>query len=800
MLRIAMDRTPRLPGTLLRGADSPRRLMLAAGMPALIVCALMAYWLAVLHEHRIQFTDRQVQLQTTAVAEHADVVLRMVDGSLKHTVADLRNDRLDPASASHALQLRVSGDPYLLALRLVDADGGVLASSGDPPALDRGHAMELIRAADGNPHGVAGVVALVDSRFVTDVFARLAFEPDARIGLYRADGTRLGGNLDLAPLTAAARNPAALLAAMLASGHATLHGPMFAAARQLDGLALIIVAARDRDAVMASWWRYVAGAAIVTLLVLALLVMLLRRLESERRARLQAQSALEAAHERTRLAFEAAQEGTWSWDRAQGMLELSPRMADLLGVTALSIPQALLRSERVHRADRALFEQALSACIESRTAQLVTQFRVATPTGGWRWVHARGSASRDATGRVLSIVGTASDETDARHHSEQLHELQVRQQRTRRLESLGRFAGGIAHDFNNVLVAIVGYAELLQQELAPGSAAARQAEQVLRAGERGRDLVARILSFSRGGVRSLGPVALGPVVDEALDRLRATLPPTVRLERELLSADAVVLADAPQLVDAVHNLCVNAVHAMPAGGTLRVGVTRLHLEAARTVSHGSLAPGDYACLEVADSGIGMDNDVLEHVFEPFFTTRADAGGTGLGLAMAHAAVREARGTIDVDSTPGRGSRFSLYLPLLDAIPPAVPRGRGQTVMVVDDEPALVALTEELLAGLGYEAVGFHDPRQALAAWRARPERFDAVLTDQRMPALSGSALARELHAAQPELPILLVSAHADAELAAAALDPALVVLSKPLRQDELATQLDRMFAPPELAV
>jgi signal transduction histidine kinase/ActR/RegA family two-component response regulator len=677
MLGVAMDRTPRLPGSLLRAADSPRRFLLAAMLPALIVCALMAYWLAVLHEHRIQFTDRQVQLQTAAVAEHADVVLRMIDGSLKHIVADLRNDRLDPANAGLALQRRVNGDPYLRALRLVDADGRVLASSG--ASFVRGHAMELVRAADGNPHGVAGAVAMVDSRFVTDVFVRLAFEPDARIGLYRANGERLGGDLDLAPLVGPAREPAALLAAMLKSGRTAVHGPMFAAARQLDGLPLIVVAARDRDAVMASWWRSVAGAAIVTLLVLALLLLLLQRLESERRARLQAQSALDATRERTRLAFEAAQ------------------------------------------------------------------------------------------------------------------------QRTRRLESLGRFAGGIAHDFNNVLVAIVGYAELLQQQLAPGSAAARQAEQVLRAGERGRDLVARILSFSRGGVRSLSSVALEPVVDEALDRLAATLPPTVRLERERLATDASVLADAPQLVDAIHNLCMNAVHAMPAGGSLRVGVARLHVEAARTVSHGSLAPGDYACLEIADTGIGMDSDVLEHLFEPFFTTRADTGGTGLGLAMAHAAVREARGTIDVASAPGRGSRFRLYLPLQGAVAPAAPRGCGQVVLVVDDEPALVALTEELLAGLGYEAVGFHDPLQALAAWRAQPERFEAVLTDQRMPALSGSALARELHATRPELPILLVSAHADAELAAAALDPAIVVLQKPLQQDELARQLDRMFARHALA-
>jgi PAS domain S-box-containing protein len=481
-------------------------------------------------------------------------------------------------------------------------------------------------------------------------------------------------------------------------------------------------------------------------------------------------------------------------------------MAELLGVAGPSITLEAMRGELLHPDDRGLADQAMAAHLAGQTTQLEMQFRAAAGHGGWRWVHARGRALRDAQGNVQSIVGTASDETEARSRSEQLQELQARLQRTRRLESLGRLAGGIAHDFNTILAAILGYGELMQQQAAPGSAAARHAEQIVRAGERGRSLVARILAFSRGGMRAHTPLVLEPVVNEALDLLAASLRPDVTLERELHARDAVVLGDATQLFEAVSNLCANALHAMPDGGTLRVRVHTLTVDVARSLSHGMLAPGRHVCVSVSDTGVGMDHDVLEHLFEPFFTTRAPQVGTGLGLAMVHGAVKEMHGVIDVQSTPRRGSSFALYFSRLDAdvpadtqagaaAPAALPSGAGQVVMVVDDEPALVALAEETLAGLGYEPVGFRDPALALAALRAAPDRFDAIVTDQIMPGMTGTELARAVHALRADLPILLASGFGGVRLDEQAGDAGVcALLQKPLRQGELAEQLARLFA------
>ena len=814
-------------------ASASRRRVLAALLLGALICALMAYWLWVLRDHRLQFVTRQVLLQTSAASEQASVVLGIVDASLRETVVDVREGRIDRANAHRTLRLRMGGDPYLRALNLVDAEQRVLATSwSDPPPairvagapggdgalrigapasspFDGRESITLARRVDSPVDGMTDVVAVVDNHFVASFFSRMVTALDARVGLFRLDGTPLGGSLDLDALAPQRASNQALLESLLKGSEvgAVDEGDVFAAAQRVDGLPLIVVTSRQRTAALAPWRDYVVGAGVGTAAALALLGLLLWRLERETRARVQAQEALARTQERTRLAFEAAQEGTWAWDAASDTFELSARMAELLGVPGPRVAQTALRHEALHPDDCQLVDEALAAHVAGQTAQLEAQFRVANGQGGWRWVQVRGRALRDAAGGVQSVVGTASDETESRRRSEQLQELQSQLQRTRRLEALGRLAGGIAHDFNNILAAILGYGELLKQQAAEGSAAARHAEQIVRAGERGRSLVARILSFSRGGLRAHVPLVLAPVVEEALDLLAGSLRPDVHLVRELQARDAVVMGDATQLFESVSNLCANALHAMPDGGTLRVRLDTLETTAPRALSHGTLAPGRHVCVSISDSGTGMDRDVMEHLFEPFFTTRAPQVGTGLGLAMVHGAVKEMQGVIDVQSVPARGSTFALYFPQLDvaaqaAAAPAIapPPGQGQVVMVVDDEPALVALAEETLAGLGYEPVGFRDPALALAAFRADPGRFDALVTDQIMPGMTGTDLARAVHSLRADLPILLASGFGGARLEEQAFDAGVVaVLQKPLRQGELAVQLARLFAEPAAA-
>ena len=378
------------------------------------------------------------------------------------------------------------------------------------------------------------------------------------------------------------------------------------------------------------------------------------------------------------------------------------------------------------------------------------------------------------------------------------HQLQERLDRARKLESLGTLAGGVAHDFNNILAAVLGFGEMARQGAAEGSAQARQLDQVVQAALRGKSVIERILAFSRSGVRPPALFAPQPVVEQVLGLLAATLPEGVRIEPALQAPEARLRGDSTGLFEAVMNLCTNGLQAMHGQGVLGVGLQIAEFSAEHATSHGSVRPGRVLKLWVADSGDGIAPAVMERLFDPFFTTRGQQG-TGLGLAVVHGVVEAQGGAVDVSSRPGEGSRFTLYLPLAAAPagtePPDqasaddgdLPRGRGQTVLVVDDEQALVELAEELLAALGYEPVGLSDPLQALAEVSADPARFDLVITDEVMPGLQGTALAERLRALRPELPVLLLSGYGGPQLAQRAADAGIRrVLAKPLRQDELA--------------
>lgn len=375
--------------------------------------------------------------------------------------------------------------------------------------------------------------------------------------------------------------------------------------------------------------------------------------------------------------------------------------------------------------------------------------------------------------------------------------LQVQLARTSRLEALGALAGGVSHDFNNVLAGIVGYGEMAQDAAAPGSDQARHLDKVLQAAQRGQLLIERILSFSRGGARASTVFELEPVVEEVLTLLTASLRPGVVLERMLAAPGARLRGDATQVFEAVMNLCTNAMQAMPDGGMLSIRLERRRIAAPQVLSHSPLAPGEYVALSVTDQGVGITPEVMEHLFEPFFSARGPQGGTGLGLAVVFGVVTEFGGGIDVDSRPGQGARFTLYLPeCADALPEstavstAVPSGAGQRLLVVDDEPLLLAMAAELLTGLGYEPVCFEHAGEALQALTEAPGRFAAVITDERMPGLAGTQLASDLRSRGLRLPIVLVSGYGGALLARRARESGVTrVLMKPLRRDELARTL-----------
>jgi len=328
-------------------------------------------------------------------------------------------------------------------------------------------------------------------------------------------------------------------------------------------------------------------------------------------------------------------------------------------------------------------------------------------------------------------------------------------------------------------------------------------DNVMHAAGRAKVLVDRILGFSRSGLGERTYVHIQSVVEETLELIAASLPADIRLESSLDAGDAALIGDSTHLHQVAMNLCTNAVHAMEQGGILRVRLECVDVTHERSVLRGALSPGPYARLVIEDTGVGIPPTVLERMFDPFFSTRGVGEGTGLGLSLVHGIVIDLGGAIDVRSVAGERTSFEIWLPVTAEIEnPAVeavrelPRGRGETVMIVDDEGMLVALAEEMLAGLGYEPVGYGSSSTALRAFLANPQRFDLVLTDEAMPDLVGTELAREIRLIRPEVPIILMSGHGGAALAnRAAAIGVNEVLHKPLQRADLAESLARVLDP-----
>jgi signal transduction histidine kinase/CheY-like chemotaxis protein len=432
------------------------------------------------------------------------------------------------------------------------------------------------------------------------------------------------------------------------------------------------------------------------------------------------------------------------------------------------------------------------------------EFRITLPDGSQRWILTRAQRFAKADGSDVRIAGVSVDISDRKSAEAEHEKLEQQLRQAQKLEAIGTLAGGIAHDFNNILSAILGFGELAQRGAPEGSAQRRHLDAALAAAQRAKSLVERILAFSRSGMGERVPVHVQSVVAEALETIAATLPAGVVLERRLGAGDAAVLGDATQIHQVVMNLCANAVQAMRAEGRLLVSLDRVVLDAPLAVTTRTLAPGDYVRLAVADSGSGIEPRLLERIFDPFFTTKEVGVGTGLGLSLVHGIVADLGGGIAVDSRLGQGSTFTIHLPAADVVaaPAAslsgaeVPQGSGQVVLLVDDEEPLVRLCEEMLAGLGYEPVGFVSSRAALAALQANPQRFDLLLSDESMPGLTGSEFAAEARRLRPDLPVVLMTGFVSPPLLQQARAAGVSeVLAKPLAAAEIARALAAALTP-----
>jgi len=376
-------------------------------------------------------------------------------------------------------------------------------------------------------------------------------------------------------------------------------------------------------------------------------------------------------------------------------------------------------------------------------------------------------------------------------------QLEAHLQQTQKMEAIGTLAGGIAHDFNNILAAILGYGELLAFDTPKDTAAWNNLQAILKSTHRAKDLVGQILAFGRQNELNLMPVQISSIVKETLKMLRASLPTTIEIRREIETTDGIIRANPTQMHQVLMNICTNAAHAMrEKGGMLRISLVRLHEEQIKQLPHQDLQPRQYLKISVSDTGQGIAPENLTRIFDPYFTTKEAGEGSGLGLAVVRGIIQSHGGAISVDSVLGQGTRFDVYLPEIHKdfstttkVSQIYHTGK-ETVLFVDDEPALVNMSKQMLDLLGYRAVSRTSSLDALKLFQHDPYRFDLVITDMTMPNMTGEKLAGKILEIRPDIPVILCTgySHNISEEAAKQMGISAFVM-KPLVMRDLANTI-----------
>ena len=366
----------------------------------------------------------------------------------------------------------------------------------------------------------------------------------------------------------------------------------------------------------------------------------------------------------------------------------------------------------------------------------------------------------DDESRVKEILCVGIDVT-------QKWQLEKRLAQAQKMEAIGTLAGGIAHDFNNILSAVLGYTELSLIDIPQDAAVRKNLKQVLKAGGRAKELVQQILTYSRQREREMQPVKINLIVNEALKLLRASLPSTIQINNSIKS-NLAVMSDPTNIHQVIMNLCTNAGHAMQEnGGLLEVSLTDVDIDADFAKHHPGLNPGKFVRLTVSDTGHGMSPEVIERIFDPFFSTKKQGEGTGMGLSVVHGIVKSHGGTLTVDSTPGQGSVFKAFFPAIesewvsDNEPADLMVTGSERILFVDDEAFQADIAEQMLSRLGYRLTTRTSSVEALELFMQSPEKFDLVITDMTMPHMPGDVLARELISIRPDIPIIVCTGYSD---------------------------------------
>lgn len=487
------------------------------------------------------------------------------------------------------------------------------------------------------------------------------------------------------------------------------------------------------------------------------------------------ESALLANESQLSNALEIAKLGHWEYNVLSDTFTFNDYLynvfhttADQVGGYSMSLAQYVERF--IHPEDRELFQKEIQAAIGTTDYHYTRQLehRAVYPNGEIGFVTVRFFIVKNNQGQTINTYGVNQNITERKQSEAEKEKLEIRLLQAQKMEAIGTLAGGIAHDFNNILAAILGYTELAYDDAPPGTAFQKDLEQVLIAATRAKDLVKQILAFSRQDQIERTTVQLQPLIKEGLRMLRSSIPTTISITSDIDPKCGAVLAAPTQIHQILMNLCTNAYHAMEkSGGELSVTLETKFIKPDDHEMLLHLDIGEYLELSVADSGTGISPEIIDKIFDPYFTTKEVGKGTGMGLAIIHGIMKDCDGMITVESHPGNGSNFHLYFPVVEngALPEIKKNqdicGGKERILFIDDEVLLAEMGKDMLERLGYHVTLRHSSIDALHTFQNCPNEFDMVITDQTMPEMTGSELAKRMLQIRPDISIVLCTGYSN---------------------------------------
>ncbi len=515
---------------------------------------------------------------------------------------------------------------------------------------------------------------------------------------------------------------------------------------------------------------------------------------------IQTRKALEKNEKKYRNILETIEDGYYEVDLEGNYQFLNNSALRILGYTWEELSGENYRKIIAEKDRQQVFETFNNVYRTGKPAKAF-HWRAVRSDGSERHLEISVSLLMDNSGNAAGFQGIARDITERVTTQNKQRELEEQLQQAQKMESIGTLAGGIAHDFNNILFPIIGYTELAMQDIPGESQVFENLEKVMKSAQRAKSLVQQILNFSRQSANEPAePVNIQPIIKETIKLLKNTIPSSIDISSDIQEDAKKTIINPARVHQVIMNLCTNAYQAMEDAdtGKLEVGLKQVEVTEEASREHPYLTAGAYIRIAVSDTGCGIPSEIREKIFEPYFTTKPQEKGTGLGLSLSYGIVKNAGGTITVESTLGKGSTFYVYLPVAgenaDVIRPgtyrALPAGTGR-ILVVDDEQQLVELEKQMLESLGYEVIPRTSSVEAEEAFRHRPERFDLLITDQTMPNKSGQELIKAVRRLRPDLPVILCTGYSERISREKAESLAIeAVLLKPISKSDLAVAVN----------